>query len=243
VGEVLAEAAALLFPIDWPEPFGLVTIEAMACGTPVIAYRSGSVPEVVEDGVTGFTVDGGEDDVRAVRELPRLDRQIIRARCEERFTGRPDGERVRRTVPRTRHRGGNRGARPGESIGQMKGQHMWSRTANLALILVAVLAAGPALSAELSPEAINSGEPSKKSLSKDKATPAGGRLQVLLDRAHFSPGGMDGKFGENARKALSAYAEAEQLPSADRPHGGSVEGATSRRAAGTSDDTIAEKFT
>ena len=54
----LADAAGLLFPIDWPEPFGLVMIEAMACGTPVIAYRSGSVPEVVEDGVTGFIVDG-----------------------------------------------------------------------------------------------------------------------------------------------------------------------------------------
>jgi lipoprotein-anchoring transpeptidase ErfK/SrfK len=99
----------------------------------------------------------------------------------------------------------------------MKGKRMWTRTANLALLLVAVLAAGPALSAELSPDAINSAEPSKKSLSKDKATPAGVRLQVLLERAHFSPGEIDGKFGENARKALRAYAEARQLPSADRP--------------------------
>jgi glycosyltransferase involved in cell wall biosynthesis len=82
----LAGAAALLFPIDWPEPFGLVMIEAMACGTPVIAYRSGSVPEVIEDGVTGFIVDGEEDAVRAVLELPHLDRRIIRARFEERFT-------------------------------------------------------------------------------------------------------------------------------------------------------------
>ena len=82
----LANAAALLFPIDWPEPFGLVMIEAMACGTPVIAYRSGSVPEVIEDGVTGFIVDGEEDAVRAVRELPRLDRRVIRARFEQRFT-------------------------------------------------------------------------------------------------------------------------------------------------------------
>jgi glycosyltransferase involved in cell wall biosynthesis len=61
-------------------------IEAMACGTPVIAYRSGSVPEVIEDGVTGFIVDGEEEAIRAVRELPRLDRRIIRARFEERFT-------------------------------------------------------------------------------------------------------------------------------------------------------------
>jgi glycosyltransferase involved in cell wall biosynthesis len=82
----LAGATALLFPIDWPEPFGLVMIEAMACGTPVIAYRSGSVPEVIEDGVTGFIVDGVEDAVRAVLKLPRLDRRMIRARFEERFT-------------------------------------------------------------------------------------------------------------------------------------------------------------
>ena len=82
----LGGAAALLFPIDWPEPFGLVMIEAMACGTPVIAYRSGSVPEVIENGVTGFIVDGEEEAVRAVRELPRLDRRMVRARFEQRFT-------------------------------------------------------------------------------------------------------------------------------------------------------------
>ena len=94
---------------------------------------------------------------------------------------------------------------------------MSPRSYNVILAVVAVLAAGPALAAELSPNAINSAEPSKKSLSKDKATPAGVRLQVLLDRAHFSPGEIDGKFGENARKALRAYAEARQLPSADGP--------------------------
>jgi glycosyltransferase involved in cell wall biosynthesis len=82
----LAGAAALLFPIDWPEPFGLVMIEAMACGTPVIAYRSGSVPEVIENGVTGFIVDSEQDAVQAIRELPRLDRRAVRARFEERFT-------------------------------------------------------------------------------------------------------------------------------------------------------------
>ncbi|MET3997454.1 glycosyltransferase involved in cell wall biosynthesis [Bradyrhizobium sp. S3.9.2] len=76
----LAEAAALVFPIDWPEPFGLVMIEAMACGTPVIAYRSGSVPEVVEDGVTGFIVENEEQAVRAVGDLGRLDRRKVRAR-------------------------------------------------------------------------------------------------------------------------------------------------------------------
>ncbi|RXT42960.1 glycosyltransferase family 4 protein [Bradyrhizobium betae] len=84
----LANAAGLLFPIDWPEPFGLVMIEAMACGTPVIAYRSGSVPEVVEDGVTGFIVDGEEQAIRAVKELGRLDRRVVRARFEERFAAR-----------------------------------------------------------------------------------------------------------------------------------------------------------
>jgi glycosyltransferase involved in cell wall biosynthesis len=82
----LADAAALLFPIDWPEPFGLVMIEAMACGTPVIAYRSGSVPEVVEDGVTGFIVENEEQAVRAVGDLGRLDRRKVRARFEERFS-------------------------------------------------------------------------------------------------------------------------------------------------------------
>jgi glycosyltransferase involved in cell wall biosynthesis len=84
----LAEAAGLLFPIDWPEPFGLVMIEAMACGTPVIAYRSGSVPEVVDDGVTGFIVDSEEEAVNAVKQLARLDRRKVRARFEERFSAR-----------------------------------------------------------------------------------------------------------------------------------------------------------
>ena len=84
----LANAAALLFPINWPEPFGLVMIEAMACGTPVITYRSGSVPEVVEDGVTGFIAENEEEAVAAVRKLGQLDRRTIRARFEERFSAR-----------------------------------------------------------------------------------------------------------------------------------------------------------
>lgn len=94
---------------------------------------------------------------------------------------------------------------------------MSPRSLNLIMAVVAVLAASPALAAELSPDAINSAEPPKKSFSKDKATPAGVRLQVLLDRAHFSPGEIDGKFGENAIKALHAYAESRELPGADRP--------------------------
>lgn len=77
------------------------------------------------------------------------------------------------------------------------------------------LTAAPALAAGMDAAAIASAEPSKKNLSNEKPTPAGVRLQVLLDRAHFSPGEIDGKFGENAKKALRAYAEARQLPSSD----------------------------
>ena len=84
----LANAAALLFPIDWPEPFGLVMIEAMACGTPVIAFRSGSVPEVVDDGITGFVVDGEAEAVQAIMRLGELDRRQIRAHFEQRFTAK-----------------------------------------------------------------------------------------------------------------------------------------------------------
>ncbi len=86
--QFLAEAAALLFPIDWPEPFGLVMIEAMACGTPVIAYRHGSVPEVIDEGVTGFVVDSEEEAVRAVRRLGEIDRRQVRACFERRFAAR-----------------------------------------------------------------------------------------------------------------------------------------------------------
>jgi glycosyltransferase involved in cell wall biosynthesis len=84
--EFLANAAALLFPIDWPEPFGLVMIEAMACGTPVIAFRRGSVPEVIEDGVTGFIVDNEAEALEAIRRLPELDRRGVRAGFDQRFT-------------------------------------------------------------------------------------------------------------------------------------------------------------
>jgi Glycosyl transferases group 1 len=79
----LQNAAALLFPIDWPEPFGLVMIEAIACGTPVIAFRRGSVPEVIEDGVTGFVVANEDEAVAAV--TLKLDRRGIRAAFHKRF--------------------------------------------------------------------------------------------------------------------------------------------------------------
>ena len=83
--EFLSKAMALLFPIDWPEPFGLVMIEAMACGTPTIAWRRGSVPEVIDDGVTGFIVDTVDDAVRAVDRIDTLDRSGCRRVFEERF--------------------------------------------------------------------------------------------------------------------------------------------------------------
>ncbi|MGE0743549.1 MAG: glycosyltransferase family 4 protein [Hyphomonadaceae bacterium] len=82
----LGQARALLFPIDWDEPFGLVMIEAMACGAPVIAYARGSVPEVVDDGVTGFVVSDMDSAVAAVGKIVDLDRAGVRARFEERFT-------------------------------------------------------------------------------------------------------------------------------------------------------------
>ena len=86
--EFLGKARALLFPISWPEPFGLVMIEAMACGTPVVAFRCGSVPEIMEDGLTGYVVSDVPAAVKAVGLLDRLHRPSIRARFEERFSSR-----------------------------------------------------------------------------------------------------------------------------------------------------------
>jgi glycosyltransferase involved in cell wall biosynthesis len=83
--EFLRGARALLFPIDWEEPFGLVMIEAMACGTPVIAWRRGSVPEVIDDGVTGFVVDDIESAVSAIRRIREIDRGRCRSVFEKRF--------------------------------------------------------------------------------------------------------------------------------------------------------------
>ena len=84
-GEFLGNADALLFPIDWPEPFGLVMIEAMACGTPVIAFRRGSAPEVIEDGVSGFLVDDVSQATAAASRIAELDRTQARAAFERRF--------------------------------------------------------------------------------------------------------------------------------------------------------------
>jgi glycosyltransferase involved in cell wall biosynthesis len=84
--EFLGNAAALLFPIDWPEPFGLVMIEALACGTPVIARLHGAVPEVLEQGMTGFVIKDIPGAVQAVKRIPRLSRKKCRQVFEERFT-------------------------------------------------------------------------------------------------------------------------------------------------------------
>lgn len=84
--ELFRNAKALLFPIERREPFGLVMIESMACGTPVIAFRKGSVSEVVEHEKTGFVVDTKEEMIEAIRRISKLDRQSCRKRVEERFT-------------------------------------------------------------------------------------------------------------------------------------------------------------
>lgn len=84
--DFLADAAALLFPVDWPEPFGLVMIEAMACGTPIIAFGRGSVPEVIDDGKTGFIVENEAGALEASKRLKDLDRRGVRNVFERRFT-------------------------------------------------------------------------------------------------------------------------------------------------------------
>jgi len=84
----LGEAAALLFPVDWPEPFGLVMIEAMACGTPVLAFRCGSIPEVIDEGITGKMVDSEKEAIAALPEILSYDRSAVRQRFEERFTSK-----------------------------------------------------------------------------------------------------------------------------------------------------------
>ena len=84
--DFLGDALALVFPIDWPEPFGLVMIEAMACGTPVIAFNQGSVPEIIEDGVSGFVVNSVEEAAKAAQLVQGLDRAKVREAFERRFS-------------------------------------------------------------------------------------------------------------------------------------------------------------
>jgi glycosyltransferase involved in cell wall biosynthesis len=117
--DFLRNAQALLFPIDWPEPFGLVMIEAMSTGTPVIAFRCGSVPEVIEDGVSGFVVDTVEEAVAAVKRLPSLSRWGVRSSFESRFTvGRMarDYVEIYRQLPGVRTQAAHLRRAPGQAL-------------------------------------------------------------------------------------------------------------------------------
>ncbi len=100
--EFLHNAAALLFPIRWPEPFGLVMIEALACGTPVLALRNGSVPEVLEHGVTGFICDDEDELVQAVGRIGEIDRARCRAEAERRFSPAAMAERYEQVYDQLR---------------------------------------------------------------------------------------------------------------------------------------------
>jgi len=128
--QFLGGAAALLFPVDWPEPFGLVMIEAMACGTPVLAFRCGSVPEVIEDGVTGKVVDTEEEAIAALPAILSYDRRAVRQRFEVGFTAtrmaddyvstyrhllrmRTSNGKTQSTWPRQLHVNGGNGFTPG----------------------------------------------------------------------------------------------------------------------------------
>jgi glycosyltransferase involved in cell wall biosynthesis len=106
--EFLGRAMGLLFPIDWPEPFGLVMIEAFACGTPVIAWRRGSVPEIIDEGTTGFIVDDESAAARAVERLATLDRAACRREFERRFTASRMAENYLDVYERVVARHGNR---------------------------------------------------------------------------------------------------------------------------------------
>lgn len=111
--ELYGGALALLFPIDWPEPFGLVMIEANACGTPVVAWRNGSTPEVIRDGVNGVLVESIEAAVAAVQRIDRLDRGLVRADFETRFSAArqaEDYEQLYRHLIQARRSGADRGS-------------------------------------------------------------------------------------------------------------------------------------
>jgi glycosyltransferase involved in cell wall biosynthesis len=104
--QFLGQAAALLFPIRWPEPFGLVMVEALACGTPVIALRDGSVPEVIEDGVTGFICSSEEEMVAAIGRLGEIDRGRCRGEAERRFSPARMAEQYEQVYARLYERAG-----------------------------------------------------------------------------------------------------------------------------------------
>ncbi|MBU8975198.1 MULTISPECIES: glycosyltransferase family 4 protein [unclassified Lysobacter] len=106
--DFLGGAVALLFPIDWPEPFGLVMIEAMACGTPVVAWNCGSVPEVLDPGLTGLIIGDLDEAARAVHSAARFDRSRIRARFEQRFSATAMARRYVELYWRVLEQGGTR---------------------------------------------------------------------------------------------------------------------------------------
>jgi glycosyltransferase involved in cell wall biosynthesis len=134
-GEFLGNAAGLLFPIAWPEPFGLVMIEAMACGTPVVAFDNGSVPEVLESGVTGFIVQNEDQAVDAVSQLCTLNRDRIRAEFDRRFTAHHMAQNYLKLYSRlskarhTAHPGQSRSARA--RLGGNRQMHDESRSHTL----------------------------------------------------------------------------------------------------------------
>jgi len=102
--EFLGNARALLFPIQWPEPFGLVMIESMACGTPVLAWNCGSVPEIIDPGVTGFVLNSEDEALYAIQRAPGLDRKRIREVFERRFTARTMAESYARVFEQVSER-------------------------------------------------------------------------------------------------------------------------------------------
>jgi glycosyltransferase involved in cell wall biosynthesis len=118
--EFLGNAYAVLFPIDWPEPFGLVMIEAMACGTPVIAWRNGSVPEVMQDGVTGFIVEELDEAVQAIEKLARFDRRQCRQVFERRFTADRMANDYVNIYERFREKGSDNGFRYAALLSQQR---------------------------------------------------------------------------------------------------------------------------
>jgi glycosyltransferase involved in cell wall biosynthesis len=121
--EFLGNAAALLFPIAWREPFGLVMIESMACGTPVVAFENGSVPEVLKDGLTGFIVHDEQEAVAAVRRAVAVDRDRIRAEFELKFTARRMAQNYVSVYQRLVKAHRRTGADPGTATREKFGAH------------------------------------------------------------------------------------------------------------------------
>jgi glycosyltransferase involved in cell wall biosynthesis len=108
--EFLGNAIALICPYDWPEPFGLVLIEALACGTPVLAYRRGSIPEIIEDRVTGFVCEGLDEMTVAIQRIPEIDRRRCRWSFEQRFTGERMAQDYLKVYERALEKTGNKEA-------------------------------------------------------------------------------------------------------------------------------------